>query len=355
MPPLSSVASPEERAMKQMVLHEKHLQLKARMSDFQGWQVAQAYTEVQDEYHAVRTTAGLFDISCLGRIEISGPGSREFLERLFTRNIARMPDRTAHYGLLCNEEGFILDDAVLFLLPDAHGDPRFLLTTNAMNAEKIRKWIADHAPGDVRVSDKTRDFAHFALQGPQSPFILEKLLGQYSKKFKPRTVREIRMADLTLLVCRTGYTGEHGYELIVRCGFASRDILRLEMGYRMYGNDIDATHTPVEAGLDHFVDFRKDFIGRDRLEALRAAGIDQRLAGFTLLDKNVPRNGGSIFSENREIGSVTSGAFSPSLRKGIGLGYVVSRYAQPGQEIEIEIRDREFVARIAEVPFYKKK
>jgi aminomethyltransferase len=142
---------------------------------------------------------------------------------------------------------------------------------------------------------------------------------------------------------------------IMACGMASRDILRIEMGYPLYGIDIDESRNPVEAGLDRFVDFRKTFIGKDRLDAIRSAGTGQRLAGFILLDRNIPRYGGSIFSENREIGTVTSGALSPALRAGVGLGYVVTRYAQPGQEIEIEIRDREFAARIAELPFYKKK
>jgi aminomethyltransferase len=363
--------------MKQMVLHEKHLQLKGKFSDFQGWQVPQVYTDVQDEYHAVRTTAGLFDISFLGRIEISGTDAAALLERTFTRNVSRMPERSAHYGLICNEDGFILDDDVLLVLPETRAMPRFLLTTNAVNTEKILAWLRRHASADVRIADWTRDIAHFSLQGPQSPYILEKVLAQHAKKFKPRAVKEIRMGDLLLMIARAGYTGEHGYELfipadragelwdrvmqegrefgIMACGMASRDILRLEMGYRLYGSDIDESRNPIEAGLDRFVDFKKAFIGRDRLDAIRSAGTSQRLAGFILLEKNIPRYGGSIFSENREIGTVTSGVLSPALRMGIGLGYVVTRYAQPGQEIEIEIRDREYAARIADLPFYKKK
>jgi aminomethyltransferase len=203
------------------------------------------------------------------------------------------------------------------------------------------------------------------------------MLAQHAKRFKPRAVKEIRTGDLLLVIARTGYTGEHGYELLMSadragevwdrlmqegsefggmaCGFASRDILRLEMGYRLYGSDIDESRNPIEAGLDRFVDFRKAFIGRERLDEIRSAGTPQRLAGFIVLDKNVPRRGGSIFSENREIGTVTSGVLSPGLRTGLGLGYVTTRYAQPGQEIEIEIRDREYAARIAELPFHRKK
>jgi len=176
---------------------------------------------------------------------------------------------------------------------------------------------------------------------------------------------------------RTGYTGEHGYEFIapadhaeslwdtimsagsgyglLPCGFASRDILRLEMGHLLYGNELDETRTPLESGLSYFVDFKKDFIGKEQLVRLKAEGIKQKLAGFHLLDAGVPKSGGSIFSENREVGIVTSGCLSPYLRKGIGLGYIVTRYSQPGQEIEIEVRDREIAAKVVDLPFYKKK
>jgi aminomethyltransferase len=194
---------------------------------------------------------------------------------------------------------------------------------------------------------------------------------------KPRAIREIPVASSAVIVTRTGFTGEHGYELIapadraealwdalmnagrdegiLPCGFASRDLLRLEMGYLQYGSDLDETRTPLEAGLASFVDFKKDFIGKEALLKAKAGGVKQKIAGFVLLDKAIPRRGGSIFSENREIGVVTSGCLSPHLRKGIGLGYVVARYSQPGQEIEIEVRDREIVAKIVDLPFYKKK
>jgi aminomethyltransferase len=190
-------------------------------------------------------------------------------------------------------------------------------------------------------------------------------------------MRELTILDIPVLVSRTGYTGEHGYEFflpadraetfwdailnagngsgLLPCGLASRDMLRMEMGYLLYGNDIDETHTPLEAGLQAFIDFKKEFIGKDALLKLQSEGVKQKLSGFVLLDKDVPKAGGSIFSENREIGVVTSGGHSPHLRNGIGLGYVVSRYSQPGQEIEIEVRDREIAAKIIELPFYRKK
>lgn len=363
--------------MKQTVLHRKHLELKAKMTDFQGWQVPQYYADPADEYHAVRMAAGLFDTGFLGRIEIAGPGAVSLLQQVYTRNIQKMAERSAHYGFICNEAGFILDDSLLFRLSDAEGEQRFLLTTNAGNRDKILLWIKKQSPADVRITDSSQSLAQLALQGPQSAPILEKVLGSNYKKFKPGTVRELNIRDAAVLISRTGYTGEHGYEFfmpaadaepmwdaimsggkelgLMPCGLASRDMLRLEMGYLLYGNDIDETRTPLDAGKSSFVDFKKNFIGKESLVKQKESGTAQKLAGFALLDKSAPRTGGSIFSESHEIGVVTSGCLSPILRKGIGLGYVVSRYAQPGQEIEIEVREREIAAKIVDLPFYRKK
>jgi aminomethyltransferase len=364
--------------MKQTVLHPKHEQSTARMAEFQGWQVPLQFSDALEEHHAVRTAAGLFDIGYLGRIEVSGPGAAALLQKTVTRNLSKVPEGAAQFGCICNPAGGILDDVFVFRLPAGETTTaRWFLTTNALNTGKILVWLRQHAPEDVQVVDRTGDTAQFALQGPRSRSILERLAGQHFKKLKTRMVREMALADTAVLVSRIGYTGEHGYELIapadragalwdaliaagssegmLLCGLAARDILRLEMGYLMYGNDIDETRTPIEAGLSFFVDFKKEFFGRDALLKIKNEGPKQKLAGFVLLDKGVPKGGGSIFSENREIGVVTSGGHSPQLRKGIGLGYVVSRYSQPGQEIEIEIRDREIAAKIVDLPFYRKK
>ena len=361
--------------MKQTVLHQKQLQLQAKMTDFQGWQVPLQYSTVLDEYHAVRTAAGLFDVSFLGRIAIRGADAGVFLQRVFTRNIENLAAGAAAYGLLCNTSGRILDNAMLLHLP---GDDGFLLCTNAANTEKIVSWLTTNAGGaNVEIADQTRSLAQFALQGPQSLPVLEKLIGTHVKALKLRGVRERKLVGTKTIVSRTGYTGEHGYELFIHashaeqlwdsileagqesgllpCGQGSRDMLRLEMGYALYGNEIDETRTPVESGLDRFINFKKDFIGKDALLKLKPEDIKQKLAGFMLLDKGIPREGGSIFSESREIGIVTSGNHSPALRNGIGLGYVISRYAQPGQEIEIELKDREIAAKTMELPFYRKK
>jgi aminomethyltransferase len=364
--------------MKQTVLHRKHELVKAKMTDFAGWQVPLQFSDVQEEYRAVRTAAGLFDISYLGRIEVRGTGAAALLQSVVTWNMVRIAEGFAHYGLICNEAGCVLDDVLVFHLSLEKTSPdSFLLSTNAANTEKILLWLKQHASKTVEITDRTLFTVHLSLQGPRSLPILEKLTEHHFKKMKPRAVREFSLADSPVIISRTGYTGEHGYEFIapadraeslwdaimnagseegiLPCGFASRDLLRLEMGHLLYGNELDETRTPLEAGLSHFVDFNKDFIGKEPLLRLKAEGVKQKLAGFYLLDKGIPKSGGSIFSENREVGVVTSGCLSPHLRKGIGLGYIITRYSQPGQEIEIEVRDREIAAKIVELPFYKKK
>jgi aminomethyltransferase len=359
--------------MKQTVLHQKHLQANAKLTEYQDWQTPLQFSDVLNEYNAVSTAAGLFDIGYLGRIEISGPGAAPLLQKVLTINIETMITGSVHYALICNESGFLLDDVLSLHLA---GD-RYLITTNAGNTHKILLWLKKHAADDVQVTDKTRSLAQFALQGPQSLPVLEILTGSRLGKIKPKTVREVAMQDTTVTISRTGFTGDQAYELFVTadragalwdaimaagndrgllpCGFSCRDILRLETGHLLYGNDLDETRTPLEAGLGSFVDFNKEFIGKEALLKLQAEGPKQKLAGFILVDKGVPKSGGSIFSESREIGVVTSGVQSPYRRTGIGLGYVVSRYAQAGQEIEIEVRDKEIAAKIVDLPFYRKK
>jgi aminomethyltransferase len=359
--------------MKQTVLHQKHLQVNAKLTEYQDWQIPLQFSDALAEYQAVRTAAGLFDIGYLGRIEITGLGVVPFLQRVLTRNIEKMAVGSVHYGLICNESGLILDEVLILRLAGNH----YLLTTNACNTDKILLWLKKHATDDVHVTDKTRALAQFALQGPQSVPILEKLTGIHLSKMKAKVVRELTVQDIVVTISRTGYTGDQGYELFVPadraealwdavlaagsdigllpCGLACRDILRLETGHLLYGSDLDETRTPLEAGLGSFLDFKKEFIGKEALLKLKTEGTKQKLAGFILVDKGVPKSGGSIFSESREIGVVTSGVQSPHRRTGIGLGYVVSRYAQAGQEIEIEVRDREIAAKIVDLPFYRKK
>ena len=363
--------------MKQTVLYQIHLQLNAKMTEFQGWQMPLQYSSPAEEYQAVRAAAGLFDVGHLGRIELTGPGAQALLQKVFTRNVSRLLNGAAVYGLICNDAGFVLDDAMLFNMPAGKNGSRYLLTTNAANTGKILTWLKKNAGQDVVLSDLTQTMAQLALQGPKATIVLEALAGAHFKKFKKGQVKELSLAETIVTVSRTGYTGEPGYELFVPseraealwnavleagkehgvlpCGMACRDMLRLDMGYLQYGSELDETRTPIEAGLTGFIDFKKDFIGKEALLKRKDEGPKEKLIGFELFDKGIPKSGGSIFSENREIGKVTSAGHSPHRRKVIGLGYVISRYFQAGQEIEIEMKDREIAARIVELPFYRKK
>ncbi len=365
--------------MKQTAIHQVHIQLKAKMGEFRGWSVPSVYSTIGEEYHAVRHAAGLFDIGHLGRIEVAGPASPALLQRVFTRDVSKQAEGSALYGLLCTKTGTILADALLIRLPHAGAasNVRSFLTVSAETTDKVMHLLTGLAEKGVTLIDRTEQTAHFSLQGPSSASVLEKIAAPRFKRVRPRLVKELSLDGGSVVVSRTGYTGEDGYEFILPavsapafwgaileagrdagvlpCGMECRDILRLEMGYLLYGNDIDETRTPLDAGLSSVVDLGKEFIGRDALIKLKTAGRREAIVGFGLVERAVPRQGGSIFSENREIGTVTSGALSPSMRGGIGLGYVQSRYAQPGQEVDIEAKDREFAAKVVDIPFYRKK
>ena len=363
--------------MKQTALHSIHSQCAAKMAEFQGWMMPVQFGDPADEHHAVRAAAGLFDVGFLGRIEVTGAGAESLLQSLFTRNVTKLTDGSAQYGLFCNESGRILDNAIVFKLPPAQPGKRFLVTTNAVCTEKLLKWIENHAGKNVQVTDLTGALAQFALQGPKADALLESVAGEHFKKIKQKQAKTITLAGVPVTVSRTGLTGERGYEIflpadqaanlwtailaagkgtgLLPCGMTCRDMLRLEAGYVIYGNDIDENRTPIEAGLMAVVDLKKDFIGKDAIVKRRTEGVKETIVGYELLDKGLPKPGATIFSESREIGIATSAVHSPHRRKDIGLGYVSVRYAQPGQEIEIEVKDQEIAAKIVSLPFYKRK
>ncbi|MDA8100248.1 MAG: glycine cleavage system aminomethyltransferase GcvT [Nitrospiraceae bacterium] len=364
--------------MKQTALNANHVRRKVKMAEFQGWSLPVQFTDLEDEHHAVRAAAGLFDAGFLGRLELSGPGAIALLQSLFTRKVDDLADGTVLYGLFCDDEGFIIDNALIMKKPSGKNGPRFLITTNPGAASAVQAWISGKKGSDAVLSDRTAEIAQLALQGPAADQVLEKLAGTHLKKLKEKKARELTLAGAQVLVSRTGYTGERGYELFVPavsvealweaileagknlgvlpCGMMTREILRMEAGFAQQGNEIDKTRTPVETALLAVVDLSKDqFVGKAAIEKRKAAGAEEALVGFELLDKGIPKLGGTIFSENREIGTVTSGSHSYHRRRDIGLGYVKKRYDQPGQEVEIEVKDREVAAKIVHLPFYHRK
>lgn len=360
--------------MKQTPLYSRHKALGARFIEFAGWEMPLQYSGVIEEHHAVRKSAGLFDVSHLARIEIKGKDAISFINKLITTNLEKLKHGHSQYTLLCDENGGIIDDLLVYKKPDSS----ILLCANAINREKVIAWLKKHASTyNVDIRDITHAFAQIAIQGPEAKEILQKLTSANLSEIKRFDFAEISFDSTILLVSRTGYTGEDGFEIyplasiaetvwdmllstgaasgLKPAGLGARDTLRLEMGYLLYGHDIDEKTTPLEAGLGRFVSFEKgDFIGNAALIAQRQNGIRRRLIGFELIDKGIPRAGCKILANGIEIGAVTSGNMSPTLKKGIGLGYVNIGYDKIGDEIEIEIRGKAVLAKVASLPFYRK-
>jgi len=360
--------------MKRTPLFTQHQQLGGKLVDFAGWAMPIQYGGVIEEYQAVRRAAGLFDVSHMGRVTIGGRDAEAFLRRVTTNNVARLAVGEAQYAMVCNPAGGIKDDIFIYRL----GATRFLVCVNASNREKIVSWLFQQTPqGDVRLSDESDELAQMALQGPQSQAIL-RIVCPAAAPLKPKQCMETDVLGALGVVSRTGYTGEVGYEFYVpshkalaiwegllkagekpgikACGLGSRDLLRLEVGYLLYGNDMDEQTTPLEAGAAFAVDFTKgDFIGRQALLEQKEHGPAKRLVAFELLQKGVPRHGMNILADGQVIGVVTSGNLSPRLQKGIGLGYVPVAFSRPGAQFQVDIRGRLHQAIVVTLPFYKRK
>lgn len=361
--------------MKRTPLFTQHQQLGGKLVDFAGWEMPIQYGGVIEEYQAVRGTAGLFDVSHMGRVTAEGREAEAFLQRVTTNNVARLAVGDAQYSMVCNPAGGIQDDIFIYRL----GPTRFLVCVNASNRDKIVSWLFQKAPqGDVRLGDESDEMAQIALQGPQSQAILRAVCPTAADTLKPRRCVETDVLGARGVVSRTGYTGEVGYELYVpshqavavweglmqagvkagikACGLGSRDLLRLEVGYLLYGNDIDERTTPLEAGAAFAVDFTKgEFIGSQALLEQKQKGPTRKLVAFELLQKGVPRHEMKILADGQEIGVVTSGNLSPLLQKGIGLGYVPATFSEPGAQFQVDIRGRLHPAVVVKLPFYKRK
>jgi len=361
--------------MNRTPLFEQHRRAGGKLVDFAGWEMPIQYGGVIEEYQAVRTAAGLFDVSHMGRVTVAGRDSVAFLQQVTTNNVAKLAVGDAHYSMVCNPAGGIRDDIFVYRL----GDAQFFLCVNASNRDKIVSWLFQKAPqGDVRLSDESDELAQIALQGPHSPEVLRTVAPHAAETLKPRQCTQTDVCDMPGTVSRTGYTGEVGYELYVPshkaatvwegllkageqagikpCGLGARDLLRLEVGYLLYGNDVDEQTTPLEAGATFAVDFTKgEFIGRAPLLEQKEKGPSKHLVAFELLQKGVPRHGMKIVADGQEIGVVTSGNLSPLLQKGIGLGYVPTKFSAPGTPFQIDIRGRLHPAVVVKLPFYKRK
>lgn len=357
-------------------LHDVHLSLDAKMVPFAGYHMPIQYpTGIRAEHAAVRTAAGLFDVSHMGEFTVRGPQASHLVQYLTVNDVSRVAVGQAQYSALCNEDGRVLDDLLVYRFED-----RFVLVVNASNRRKDWEWIGQHAgPFDVELSDDSDDIALVAVQGPASQRILAPLaapaddrdladIGYY--RFATGTV-----AGVDAVISRTGYTGEDGFELYVPAtgaetvwravheegkphglapaGLGARDSLRLELGYALYGNDLSEERTALESGLGWIVKLDAgDFVGREALAAEKARGPKHRLIGIRLLERGFPRPGYPLVHEDRDVGIVTSGVASPSLGCGVALGYLPAQAARPGTDVGVRIRGRVVAGRTQRPPFY---
>ena len=362
--------------MKHTSLYEAHVAYKAKIVDFAGWAMPLQYSGVLDEYHAVRATAGLFDVSHMGRLHVEGPGAVPFLQRVTTNDVQRVEPMGAQYSMICNPDGGVKDDIFVYRL----GAEEFLLCVNASNLDKISSWLFQQQgeeQGELHIVDQSDDLAQLALQGPASKSLLQVHVQSSLDELKSRRCLRAAVGNVECLIARTGYTGEPGYELYVPAtqvrrvwdrlmqggeefglkpaGLGARDLLRLDMGYLLYGNDLTEATTPIEANAKWVVSFDKGaFIGEAALKRQVQEGPSRRLVAFELLEKAVPRRDMPLFAQNKPIGTVTSGNLSPILQKGIGLGYVDPAYTETGTAFDVGIRDKRVPARVVALPFYKK-
>jgi aminomethyltransferase len=345
-------------------LHERHLEQGAKLAPFAGWEMPLHYaTGVLHEHAAVRGGVGVFDVSHLGKVWVKGPGAAAHVNRCLTADLDRIGPGQAQYTLCCDDSGGVVDDLIAYRF----NDDEVLLVPNAANAAEVARRLADAAPDGVEVRDAHAAFAVIAVQGPESPRILEYLGLPHDHDYM--SFRERHVDHALVLVCRSGYTGEHGYELVVPaeaaldlwdgmlaagaapCGLGARDTLRLEMGYPLHGQDLSLDITPVQARLGWAVGWDKpEFWGKAALAAERAAGPKRRLWGLEATGRGVPRAGMTVLDGDREIGRTTSGGHAPSLKKGIALA-LLDADVKPGAEAELDVRGRRLPVRVVKPPF----
>ncbi len=349
-----------------------HVAAKARIIDFGGWEMPVQYTGIIDEHLRVRTTAGLFDVSHMGEVEVRGDNAFDFVQRITVNDVAQLAVGQVQYSCMCTETGGIVDDLLVYRMPD-----HFLIVVNASNTDKDFQWMTQNNKEGVELHNISNHVAQLALQGPKAQEILLKLTSVDLDKIPFYWYVQGEVMGLPMIISRTGYTGEDGFELyfqqlnragdvwnglmdagkhfnIQPIGLGARDTLRLEMKYALYGNDIDDTTTPLEAGLAWITKLNKGlFTGRDALLAQKEKGVPRKLICFEIEGKSVARQGFTVFKDGEEIGKVCSGTFSPSLQKVIGTAYVKSGCDKSGTALEIDIRGKRAPGVVVKPPFYK--
>ncbi|SES63138.1 glycine cleavage system aminomethyltransferase GcvT [Anaerobranca gottschalkii] len=360
--------------LKKTPLYPLHLKLQGKMVDFGGWALPVQYTGIIEEVKGVRTKAGLFDVSHMGEIMVTGRNSLDFLQKMVTNNVERLKDHQVQYTLMCYENGGIVDDLLVYKL----AVDKYLLVVNAANVEKDYNWLMEHKIEGVEIENISSEVAQIAFQGPKAQQILQKLTNYDLNNLQFfYCAEDVEVAGSKVLISRTGYTGEDGFEIylsgedaikvwekilevgegeVVPAGLGARDTLRFEACLPLYGHEIDKDITPIEANLQRFVKFKKpDYIGKEILQDQLENGAPRETIGFKMIDRGIPRGEFPVFNlEGEKIGHVTTGSYSPTLDLNIGLALVKNLNFKTGDHILIGVRNRQLKAEVINIPFYKR-
>ncbi len=354
--------------MKQTCLHDKHVALGALMSPFAGFDMPIQYTNITEEHQAVRTRCGIFDVSHMGEVTVKGHDAERYVQHIFTNDVSGAPDGKIFYGMMCYDNGGTVDDLLVYKMADSD----FLLVINAANIDKDWAWMQEQAKGfDIDLQNRSDDYGQIAVQGPEAEQVVEEVLGLECKELQFYTVKTIG----DVIVSRTGYTGEDGFEIYATpayinecwdklmasgrckpCGLGCRDTLRFEVGLPLYGDELSQDITPIMAGLGIFVKLDKDeFIGKDALLKQKTDGVTKKLVGIELHDKAIPRHGYTVLSADGEpIGEVTTGYHCISVDKSVCMALVDSRYAKLDTPLQVQIRKKVFPGTVVKKRFYDK-
>lgn len=359
--------------MKKTALHHIHLALGAKMVNFAGFDMPVSYTGVNLEHECVRNNLGVFDVSHMGEFFVEGPEALQLIQKVCTNDAATLTNGKAQYTCMPNETGGIVDDLIVYRF----SDEKYLMVVNASNIEKDWNWINHYNTFNCKLTNASEAYSLLAIQGPKAVEAMQSLTPIELAKIPFYHFEIAEFANCKdVIISATGYTGSGGFEIYCKnedaetiwnkvmqagetygiqpIGLAARDTLRMEMGFCLYGNDIDETTSPIEAKLGWITKFTKEFVNSEALLKQKEDGVSRKLVAFVLVDKGIPRHGYSIVDKDgSEIGQVTSGTMAPSLKKAIGMGYVKTEHATLGDEIFIQVRNKQIKAEVVKLPFYK--
>ncbi|UWE04744.1 glycine cleavage system aminomethyltransferase GcvT [Laceyella sacchari] len=359
--------------LKRTPLYETYC-TEAKMVPFGGWEMPVQFVGIKQEHEAVRTKAGLFDVSHMGEVRISGSGALSFIQKITTNDASRLQIGDAQYAIMCYPDGGTVDDLLVYRT----GENEYLLVINASNIEKDVAWMKKHQTDEVKIENISDDIAQLALQGPLAESVLQTLTETDLSEIKFFKFKQnVNVAGVPTLVSRTGYTGEDGFELyfaraeapklwreilaagkeqgVLPCGLGARDTLRFEARLPLYGQELSPEISPLEAGLGFAVKLDKgDFIGRDALAKQKESGLARKLVGIEMIDRGIPRSHYPVYAGDERIGEVTTGTQSPTLKKNVGLALLKTEFTDLDQVVEVEIRGKRLKARVVKVPFYKR-